>query len=242
MSNSTSGLIYEAIPKVIADVGAVGKDKVNRQQGFKYRSVDDVFNALNPALAKNGVFIVPLILQRECTEVGKTSKGATIVKVMLKVKFTFYASDGSHIETIIYGEAMDMGDKGTNKAMSIAYKYACFQVFCIPTEEMQDPDANSPAEEIVTQTAAPKQQPAQKPASEQKPEVSQDVSTEERITPVMLQTIREQQIRTGVSDEAILGMRAEKAKKVSEMTITEYKAVMKKFEKTPDRKDVTPRE
>ena len=234
MSNSTSGLIYEAIPKVIADVGAVGKDKVNRQQGFKYRSVDDVFNALNPALAKNGVFIVPLILQRECMEVGKTSKGATIVKVMLKVKFTFYASDGSHIETIIYGEAMDMGDKGTNKAMSI--------VFCIPTEEMQDPDANSPAEEIVTQTAAPKQQPAQKPASEQKPEVSQDVSTEERITPVMLQTIREQQIRTGVSDEAILGMRAVKAKKVSEMTITEYKAVMKKFEKTPDRKDVTPRE
>ena len=134
MSNSSSGLIYEAIPKVIADVGAVEKDKVNRQQGFKYRSVDDVFNALNPALAKNGVFIVPLILQRECTEVGKTSKGATIVKVMLKVKFTFYASDGSHIETIIYGEAMDMGDKGTNKAMSIAYKYACFQVFCIPTE------------------------------------------------------------------------------------------------------------
>ena len=55
MSNSSSGLIYEAIPKVIADVGAVGKDKVNRQQGFKYRSVDDVFNALNPALAKNGV-------------------------------------------------------------------------------------------------------------------------------------------------------------------------------------------
>ena len=58
----------------------------------------------------------------------------------------------------------------------------------------------------------------------------------------MLQTIREQQIRTGVSDEAILGMRAVKAKKVSEMTITEYKAVMKKFEKTPDRKDVTPHE
>lgn len=242
MSNSSSGLIYEAIPKVIADVGAVGKDKINQQQGFRYRSVDDVFNALNPALAKNGVFIVPLILQRECAEVGKTSRGASIVKVMLKVKFTFYASDGSHIETIIYGEAMDMGDKGTNKAMSIAYKYACFQVFCIPTEEMQDPDANSPSEEIVTQTVAPKQQPAQKPAPEQKPEVSQDVSTEERITPVMLQTIREQQIRTGVSDEAILGMRAVKAKKVSEMTITEYKAVMKKFEKTPDRKDVTPRE
>ena len=36
---------------------------------------------------------------------------------------------------------MDSGDKATNKAMSIAFKYACFQVFCIPTEEMVDPDA-----------------------------------------------------------------------------------------------------
>lgn len=242
MSNSTSGLIYEAIPKVIADVGAVGKDKVNRQQGFKYRSVDDVFNALNPALAQNGVFIVPLILQRECTEVGKTSKGAIIVKVMLKVKFTFYASDGSHIETIIYGEAMDMGDKGTNKAMSIAYKYACFQVFCIPTEEMQDPDANSPAEEIVTQTAVSKQQPVQKAEPKQSPAVNQDASVEERITPIMLQTIREQQLRTGVSDEAILGVRGIKAKRVCELTVNEYKVVMGKLEKTRDRKDVAPHE
>lgn len=45
--------IYKAIAGVIADIGAVGKDKVNRQQGFKYRSVDDVYSVLNPALAKN---------------------------------------------------------------------------------------------------------------------------------------------------------------------------------------------
>ena len=38
---------------------------------------------------------------------------------------------------------MDSGDKATNKAMSIAFKYACFQVFCIPTEEMVDPDKES---------------------------------------------------------------------------------------------------
>jgi len=34
---------------------------------------------------------------------------------------------------------MDSGDKASNKAMSIAYKYACFQAFCIPIEA--DPDA-----------------------------------------------------------------------------------------------------
>lgn len=41
---------------------------------------------------------------------------------------------------------MDSGDKATNKAMASAFKYACFQVFCIPTEEMkeQDPDVKTP--------------------------------------------------------------------------------------------------
>ena len=39
---------------------------------------------------------------------------------------------------------MDSGDKATNKAMSVAFKYACFQVFCIPTEDMTDPDAETP--------------------------------------------------------------------------------------------------
>ena len=39
---------------------------------------------------------------------------------------------------------MDSGDKATNKAMAIAFKYACFQVFCIPTEEMKDPDGETP--------------------------------------------------------------------------------------------------
>lgn len=111
--------IYAAIAGVIADCGAVGKDKVNKQQGFKYRSVDDVFNALHPALAKNKVVIVPNVVERKCEEVGKTKTGATILKVVCKVKYDIYAEDGSHISSIIYGEGMDMGDKATNKAMAI---------------------------------------------------------------------------------------------------------------------------
>jgi hypothetical protein len=39
---------------------------------------------------------------------------------------------------------MDMADKATNKAMSAAYKYACLQAFCIPTEGDNDADASTP--------------------------------------------------------------------------------------------------
>ncbi len=135
--------IYEAIVKCMEDIGAVGKDAVNKQQGFKYRGVDAVMNAINPALIKNHVFIVPEVLEQSREERTTKSGGALIYSVC-RIKYTFYAEDGSYIEAITVGEGMDSGDKATNKAMAIAFKYACFQVFCIPTEEMKDPDEETP--------------------------------------------------------------------------------------------------
>jgi len=53
--------------------------------------------------------------------------------------------DGSLHTVTMFGEAMDSADKATNKAMSAAYKYACLQAFCIPTEGMMpDADATTP--------------------------------------------------------------------------------------------------
>jgi hypothetical protein len=105
-----------------------------------FRGIDAVMNAINPALVKNKVFIVPEIIDQTREERTNT-KGTTLIYSMCKIKYTFYAEDGSSISCVVIGEGMDTGDKATNKAMSIAFKYACFQVFCIPTEEMADPDA-----------------------------------------------------------------------------------------------------
>ncbi len=135
--------IYEAISQCMEEIGAVGKNAVNKQQGFKYRGIDAVMNAINPALVKNHVFIVPEVLEQQRQE-RVTNKGGTLIYSICKIKYTFYAEDGSSIEAITVGEGMDSGDKATNKAMAIAFKYACFQVFCIPTEEMKDPDGETP--------------------------------------------------------------------------------------------------
>lgn len=132
--------IYEAISNVMADIGAVSKNKKNQQQGFMFRGIDDVMNALAPALVKNKVFIVPEVTHEERTE-RATTKGGVLFYTRLHVTYHFYTTDGSSVTAKVIGEAMDSGDKATNKAMSIAYKYAAFQVFNIPTEEMQDPDA-----------------------------------------------------------------------------------------------------
>lgn len=132
--------IYQAISKCMKEIGAVGKNNVNQQQGFKYRGIDAVMNGINPALVKNHVFVVPEVLDQKREE-RTTAKGGLLIYSICKIKFTFYAEDGSSITAVTIGEGMDSGDKATNKAMAIAFKYACFQVFCIPTEEMTDPDA-----------------------------------------------------------------------------------------------------
>lgn len=140
--------IFESINMVMAEVGAVGKTSKNQSQGFMYRGIDAVMNALSPAMVKAKIFVVPEVLEQtreERTSVKRDRDGSertsTLLYSIIRVKYTFYAEDGSSVSATVIGEGMDSGDKATNKAMSIAFKYACFQVFCIPTEEMVDPDA-----------------------------------------------------------------------------------------------------
>lgn len=137
--------IYKAIPAIMAEIGHIGKDKKNQQQGFMFRGIDQVMNTLKPLLAKNGVFVVPEILDTKREE-RQTKSGGTLIYTMHKIEYHFIADDGSQVCAIVMGEGMDSADKSSNKAMAVAFKYACFQVFCIPTEEMvkDDPDGYVP--------------------------------------------------------------------------------------------------
>ena len=144
--------IYESITAIMQEIPAIGKEKKNQQQGFKYRGIDDVMNALQPILAKHKVFVVPEVLE-QVREERVTGKGATLLYSLMKIKYTFYAEDGTSIYAVVIGEGMDSGDKASNKAMAVAFKYACFQLLCIPTEEMakDDPDNYSPEPSTVSE-------------------------------------------------------------------------------------------
>lgn len=137
--------IYKAIVNVMGEIGAIGKDRKNQQQGFMYRGVEDVMNTLQPLLKKHGVFIVPEVLEHTREE-RQTKSGGNLIYSVMKIRHHFYAEDGSEVVSTTIGEGMDSADKSSNKALAIAFKYACFQVFCIPTEEMDDPDGDTPPE------------------------------------------------------------------------------------------------
>ena len=148
--------IYKAINAVQTELSTIGitKDRTNSQgSGYKFRGIDDVYNAIAPLLAKHGLCILPRVLTRECVE--RSSKaGAALFYVTVEVEFDFVAAeDGSKHTVKTFGEAMDSGDKATNKAMSAAYKYAAFQAFSIPTESDNDADAFS---HVVQSQLAPK--------------------------------------------------------------------------------------
>jgi hypothetical protein len=128
--------VYQAINAVQGELAKVGisKDRKNEQQGYKFRGIDEVYNALSPILAKNGLCILPRCMDRVCVE-RTNAKGTALFYVTVRAEFDFVsAEDGSKHTITTYGEAMDSGDKATNKAMSAAYKYACMQAFSIPTE------------------------------------------------------------------------------------------------------------
>jgi hypothetical protein len=154
-------MIYKSIIDVMKKINAIGKDSYNKTQNFKYRGIDDVMNELHGALSDCGVFVVPEVLE-ENRSTGKSKSGGELYYTRLKIRFTFYAADGSHICAVVIGEAMDSGDKASNKALSIGLKYAMLQVFCIPTEDEKDPDAQSPQPQAGSMKAAPAKKPAPK--------------------------------------------------------------------------------
>lgn len=140
---------------IMKAVTSIGKDRKNIQQNFSFRGIDDVMNELHGIFAENEVFITTEIMTHTVTE-RQTKSGGVMLHVICNCKFRIFTVDGSNVEIITVGEAMDSGDKATNKAMSVALKYALLQAFLIPTEDEKDPDAKTPEQLTPNTTSEPK--------------------------------------------------------------------------------------
>jgi len=137
--------VYIAINAVTAAMAkeGLGKDRKNEQQGYKFRGIDDVYNALAGVLAREKLCILPRVVDRQSLE-RPTKTGGVSTYTILIVDFDLVSAvDGSHHTIRTVGEAMDTADKSSNKAQSAAMKYACLMAFQIPTEGDNDADAKT---------------------------------------------------------------------------------------------------
>lgn len=167
MAAAAKKSIYELLPLVQREIGNIGKNKKNAHQGYNFRGIDDVLNAIGPALAKVGVTVTAQVVKHDREEVAH--KNGYRVNVRLKMRVTFWGPDGTSLRNCTVGEAQDFnGDKATNKAMSVAFKYAAFMGLAIPLEPgvMDDSDADDkPKGGTAKKPAASKAKTTAKPSS-----------------------------------------------------------------------------
>ena len=159
--------VYRAISAVMADMCAegIGKTRKNQGQGYAFRGVDDVMQALSPSLVKNGLLMLPRLVSRSC-DVRPTKNGGELTYTIVEMEYDMVSVEDGTTHTIrTVGEAMDSSDKSSNKAMSAAFKYAALQAFCIPTEGDNDAD-------LTTHEPAPKAGNAPSVATTQKSAVA----------------------------------------------------------------------
>ena len=171
--------VYAAICDVQGEMAKIGisKEHKNTQgSGYMFRGIDDVYNALAPLLAKYKLCILPRVIKRDVTE--RISKaGGNLFYINLDVEFDFVSAEDGSIHTArISGEAMDSGDKGTNKAVSAAYKYLCFQTFCIPIDGDNDADAQTHEVQPKLNTQDTDKGKMAPPATKTPPQASQTAS------------------------------------------------------------------
>jgi hypothetical protein len=151
--------VYAAINAVASALAKQGitKNHLNQADDYKYRSIDDVLDRLSPLLAEHRLCVFPRVLKRSVTE-RRDDAQHLLLHVALRVKYTFVsAGDGSSCGIIVFGEALDAGDKATAKAMSAAFKSAMIQTFCIPFVGAEDPDRSSPRVSAKTHEPEPVQ-------------------------------------------------------------------------------------
>lgn len=149
--------VFSLIAKVSACLSkeGVGKGRRNKEQGYNFRGIDDILNTLSGVLAEVGLVILPRIKSRQVTE-RQTANGKPLFAVVVEAEFDLVSpDDGSKHTVAVFGEAMDMADKATNKAMSAAYKYMALMTFCIPVEATPENEADFSSPELAPAPQAP---------------------------------------------------------------------------------------
>ena len=147
--------VYAAITAIRASLAQTGisKSRENKDQKYKFRGIDEVYNAVSALLAEHQLCIMPSFSERLVSE-RTTKSGGAMFSVTVRGAFAFVSAvDGSSHTVVTYGEAMDTADKATNKAMSAAMKYCVLETFTVPTEG-DDHDADERTPDVAAYTKA----------------------------------------------------------------------------------------
>ena len=158
--------IYEKMSAITAEIGVVEKNlnvKVNSNSSYKAVSERDVLDAVKPIEQKYRVYSYPAnrkivdrdVLTKETEYNGTITRTNTLfMRVETVYRFVNIDKPDEFIETAVYGDGLDTGDKASGKAMTYADKYALMKAYKLSTGD--DPDKEASPEHGYEKKAEPK--------------------------------------------------------------------------------------
>lgn len=144
------GELVAAIGAIMADVGYVRGTGRNDHQRYNYTSDEDLAAAIQPALVKHGCALLPV--GTSVTESTVAVKNGEAQRVIIAVTWRLGHKSGQWMQLETVGEGVDKQDKATAKALTGARKYAMRLIFCVPTGDDNEKEAEVGGK--VAQTAA----------------------------------------------------------------------------------------
>ncbi len=136
--------IHARLVAVTRDVRAVGKNQRNIDTNYSARSIDDVLAEVHRLFKAHGVTVLPDVVKAEYRDVTIGQKKSPMREATVRVRMTFVGLAGDTATAVFTGEALDVGDKATGKAMSNATKYGLLTAFTIPVHDLPDADELTP--------------------------------------------------------------------------------------------------
>jgi len=158
MSDPTN--VIEALSRVMDELPAIGKGgKADpKQGGYAYRGIEQITREAQRLFAKYGVVFVPRVLGHKIVDIEVNGKPWT--DTILAVEYDVYGPGNTEPSKITVGPLIAIGrdnsDKGANKCMTQAFKYALLQVLCI-SDAKDDGDQASHEADATTPPAPTKE-------------------------------------------------------------------------------------
>ena len=126
--------IHQAMNRIMLEIGPISKSKKNTEQWYQFRGVDAAMDALNPLMAKYGVFPLITSIDTQLWEEVTSKSWKVWYHWIKRYTFAFMAKDWTSVTTTTEWEAIDYGDKTVTKCQSVAYREALYKTFVAPFE------------------------------------------------------------------------------------------------------------
>lgn len=137
--------LYARLAAAAREVGPIEKGERNTQQGFDFRSIEQITGRARTVFARYGLALVPTRVVSVSSAPVESSRGAAGWRTTVTMEYSLGANVGDRTESLtlqMAGEAVDYGDKSTSKAVQMAFKYALTEALLIGAEADADAETH----------------------------------------------------------------------------------------------------